>query len=82
MPPKVAKPKAPTASSSRAEDVTLQEEVESLRRQLAESEARTATLQATIEDTPALSDYDYERIAAAMQQRQPTDPLIDRRDCS
>ena len=66
MPPKVAKPKAPTALSSRAEDVTLQEEVESLRRQLAESEARTATLQATIENTLALSDHDYERIAATL----------------
>ena len=66
MPPKVTKPTVPTTSSSRAENVTLQEEVESLRRQLAESEARTATLQATIENTPALSDHDYERIAATL----------------
>ena len=66
MLPKVAKPKAPTASSSRAKDVTLQEEVELLRRQLAESEARTATLQATIENTLALSDYDYKCITATL----------------
>ena len=77
MPPKGAKPKAPMASSSGAEDATLQEEVESLRRQLAESEARTATLQATIEetpiqDTPALTDFDYKCIAAAIQERQST----------
>ena len=45
-----------------------------LHRQLAESEARTATLQATIEETPArdpaLTDFDYERIAVAIQERQ------------
>ena len=70
MPPKGAKPKAPMASSSGAEDATLQEEIELLRKQLAESEARTATLQATIEETPArdlvLIDFNYECIAVAI----------------
>ena len=70
MPPKGAKPKVLITVSSRAEDATLQEKVELLRRQLAESEARTATLQATIEETPTrdpvLTDFDYERIAAAI----------------
>ena len=71
MPPKGAKPKAPMASSSRAKDATLQEEIELLRKQLAESEACTATLQATIEetlirDTLALTDFDYKCIIAAI----------------
>ena len=83
MPPKGAKPKAsvqPMASSSRTEDATPQEEIESLRRQLAESESRAATLRATIEevrDTPAFTDLDYERIAAAMQQLQSRDQSTD-----
>ena len=70
------------ASSSGTEDATPQEEIESLRRQLAESESRAATLRATIEevrDTPAFTDLDYERIAAAMQQLQSRDQSIDRR---
>src|SRR5277367_153708 len=85
MPPKAAKPKAsaqPMASSTGTEDTTLQEEIESLRRQLAESESNTATLRATIEetrDTPALTDLDYERIAAVMQQMQSQDNSRDRR---
>ena len=86
MPPKGAKPKAPMTASSGAEDATLQEEVELLRRQLAESEARTATLQATIEETPTrdpvLTDFDYECIAAAVQERQSTDHLGYRRERS
>ena len=60
------------ASSTRSKNATLQGEVKSLQRQLAESELCTATLQATIEDTcdtPAFTDLDYKRIAAAMQQQ-------------
>ena len=56
-------------SSTGTEDVTLQEEIKSLRRQLAESESHAATLQTTIEETcntPALTDLDYKHIAAAM----------------
>jgi hypothetical protein len=88
MPPKTAKPKAlvqPMASSTGTEDATLQEEVESLRKQLAESKSRAATLQATIQeqtesrDTPAFTDLDYERIAAAMQQLQSRDQSTDYR---
>jgi hypothetical protein len=69
------------ASSTGSENATLQEQVESLRRQLAESESRTATLQATIEetrDTPAFTDLDYERIAAAMNQQRSRDQSQDR----
>ena len=88
MPPKSAKLKAPAppmASSTGSNEAALQEEVESLRKQLAESESRTATLQATIEETrntPAFTDLDYERIAAAMQQQQSRDHSRDRRDRS
>jgi hypothetical protein len=92
MPVKGAKPKAPVqpmASSTGTEDATLQEEIESLRRQLAESESRAATLRATIEetrDTPVFTDLDYERIAAAMNQQrsrdQSQDQDWDRRDHS
>ena len=76
MPPKVTKPKAsapPMAPSAGTEDATLQEEVETLRRQLSESESRAATLRATVEttrNTPAFTDLDIERIAAAMLQQQ------------
>src|SRR5579871_1896567 len=85
MLPKGAKLKAPAppmASSTRTNEAALQEEVESLRQQLAESELRAATLQATIEETydtpalapaPAFTDLDYKRIAAAMQQLQSRD---------
>jgi hypothetical protein len=85
MPPKITKPKAlvqPMASSTGTEDATLQEEVETLRRQLVESESRAATLRATIEETrntPAFTDLDYERIAAAMLQQQLRDRSQDRR---
>ena len=79
MPLKATKLKAlvqPIASSTRTNNATLQEEVESLWRQLAESELHAATLQATIEevrDTPTFTDLDYKRIAAAMQQQQSRD---------
>ena len=72
-------------SSTGTKDVTLQEEIESLRRQLAESELCTATLQTTIEETCntlALTDLDYKRIVAAMQQQQSRDHSRDCRDCS
>ncbi len=52
-----------------------------MQRQLAESESREATLQATIEetcDTLALTDLDYERIAAAMQQQRSRNQSTDR----
>ena len=73
MPLKTAKLKAlvqPIASSTGTNDATLQEEVKSLQRQLAESELYTATLQVTIEvcNTPAFTDLDYKHIAAAIQQ--------------
>jgi hypothetical protein len=79
MPVKGAKPKAlvqPMASTTGTEDATLQEEIESLRRQLAKSKLRAATLRATIEetqDTLAFTDLDYERIAAAMNQQRSRD---------
>ena len=92
MPLKVTKPKAPIASSAGTEDATLQDEVETLRRQLADSQARAASLRATVEEArPALplTDQDIERIAAAMlrqrspdrRERSPTDsrPESDRR---
>jgi len=94
MPPKGAKLKAPAlpmASSTGTNEAALQEEVESLRQQLAESESRAATLQATIEETrdtpapapaPAFTDLDYERIAAAMQQLQSREHSRVRRDRS
>jgi hypothetical protein len=74
MPPKGAKLKVLITLSSGAEDATLQEENELLQRQLAESEACTATLQATIEepitrDILVLTDLDYKYIAAAIQER-------------
>jgi hypothetical protein len=84
MPTKGAKPKAPAqpmASSAGMENATLQEENESLRKQLAESESRTATLRATIEetrDTPAFTDLDYERIAAAMHRQHSRNTSQDR----
>ena len=78
MPRRGAKPKAPVppmASSAGTEDATLQDEVETLRRQLADSQARAASLRATVEEAwpaPPLTDRDIERIAAAMlQQRSP-----------
>ena len=69
------------ASSTGTNDATLQEEVKSLWRQLAESELYAATLQATIEvcNTPVFTDLDYKHIAAAMQQQQSRDQS---RDCS
>jgi hypothetical protein len=79
MPPKVTKPKAsaqPMSSLAKTKDATLQEEVETLRRQLAEAESHAASLQATIEETrdaSALTDLDIERIAAAMLQQQSQD---------
>ena len=78
---KTKAPAQPMASSTGTENATLQEEIESLRRQLAESESRAATLQATIEetrDTPAFTDLDYERIAAAMHQQRSRDQSQDR----
>src|ERR1700722_20873886 len=63
------------------EEVTLQEEVETLQRQLAESESRAATFRATIEqfrEVPAFTDLDYERIAVAMQRLQSRDRSQDR----
>ena len=59
------------ASSTGTNDATLQEEVESLWRQLAESESHTATLQTTIKEvcnTSMFTDLDYKYIAAVMQQ--------------
>jgi hypothetical protein len=92
MPRRGAKPKAPVppmASSAGTEDATLQDEVETLRRQLADSQARAASLRATVEEArpaPPLTDQDIERIAAAMlrqdrRERSPTDsrPESDRR---
>ena len=83
MPLKTAKPKASVqsiASSTGTNNATLQEEVESLRRQLAESESYTATLQVTIKvcNTSAFTDLDYKYIAAAIQQQQSRDQS---RDC-
>jgi hypothetical protein len=49
---KEAKPKVLITLSSGAEDATLQEEVELLYWQLAESEVYTAILQATIKEIP------------------------------
>jgi hypothetical protein len=77
----------PIASSTGSENATLQEEVKSLWRQLAESESHTATLQATIEetqDTPAFTDLDYKHITAAMHQQRSRDQSQDwdRRDRS
>jgi hypothetical protein len=71
------------ASSAGTEDATLQEEVETLRRQLAESESQAAMLQATVEttcNTPAFTDLDIERIASAMLQQQLRDQTQDRRE--
>ena len=68
-------------SLARTEEVTLQEEVETLQKQLAESESRAATFRATIEqfrEVPAFSDLDYERIAVAMQRLQSRDRSPDR----
>ena len=76
MPLKVTKLKAlaqPMAYSARTKDAILQEEVKTLWRQLAESESWAATQQATVEtthNTPAFTDLDIERIAAAMLQQQ------------
>jgi hypothetical protein len=72
---KTAKPKVsaqPMASLTSTENATLQEEIESLQRQLAESESCAATLQMTIEetqDTPVFTDLDYKHITAAMNQQ-------------
>jgi hypothetical protein len=69
------------ASTTGTEDATFQEEIESLQRQLAESESRAATLRATIKetrDTLAFTNLDCERIAAAMQQQQSRDQSTDR----
>jgi hypothetical protein len=79
MPRQGAKPKAPVppmASLARTEDATLQEEVETLRRRLADSQVRAASLQATIKEAqPALplTDRDIERIAAAMLRQKSPD---------
>jgi hypothetical protein len=63
------------ASSAGTEDATLQDEVETLRRQLADSQACAASLRATVEEARLalpLTDQDIERIAAAMlRQRSP-----------
>ena len=75
------------ASLTGTENATLQEEIESLQRQLAESELYTTTLQITIketQDTPAFTDLDYKHIAAAMNQQRSRDQSQDQdcRDCS
>jgi hypothetical protein len=83
---KTAKLKAsaqPMASSTGTENAILQEEIESLQRQLAESESCAATLQTTIEetwDTPAFTDLDYKHIVAAMNQQHSRDQSQDQ-DC-
>ena len=55
-------------------------------RQLAESEACTATLQVIIKETPTrdlvLTDFDYKYIAVAIQERQSIDYLGYRRERS
>jgi phage gp16-like protein len=61
------------ASFIRTKEATLLGEVESFQRQLAEFESYAAALQATIKetcDTLALTDLDYKRIVAIMQQQQ------------
>jgi hypothetical protein len=71
------------ASLTGTENATLQEKIESLQRQLAESESCAATLQMTIEetwDTPAFTDLDYKHIAAAMNQQCSKDQSQDQ-DC-
>ena len=71
------------ASLTRTENTTLQEEIESLQRQLAESESYAATLQTTIketQDTPVFTDLDYKHIAAAMNQQCSRDQSQDQ-DC-
>jgi hypothetical protein len=68
-------------SLARTKDATLQDKVETLRRQLADSQACEASLWATIKEAwPALSltDRDIERIVAAMLRQR----SLDRREHS
>ena len=79
MPWQGAKPKAPVppmASLAGTKNATLQDKVETLQRQLADSQACAASLQATVEEArpaPPLTDQDIERIAAAMLQQRSLD---------
>ena len=80
---KLKAPAQPMASSTGTENAISQEEIESLWRQLAESESCAATLQTTIketQDTPVFTDLDYKHIAAAMNQQCSRDQSQDQ-DC-
>jgi hypothetical protein len=76
MPPKQARMKRTTPGMASATETDEPSLVEVLRRQLAESQAQTATLQAALDErtdrqeTPAFTDHDYDRIAAAMRRQQ------------
>jgi hypothetical protein len=71
------------ASLTSTENAILQEKIESLQRQLAESELCAVTLQTTIketQDTPAFTNLDYKHITAAMNQQCSRDQSQDQ-DC-